>query len=249
MLTPASLAIIWTQVAWRLDCDLADLLRSQVLVKPHGPRLADYHGIYAWLMDEVAIISAPPEWVAAAQAAVAGQTIGALRDPALWHAALGALIERIIGPSYQGYVDASTFRPPPSQSSGRPMPYVRRIAPADLPALERLIASCPPQDWADSAIQPDHSPIFVLEQSGELVAAASAPDDGAGVVSVGVITHPAWRGRGYGAAVVAALTADRLADGAILHYQTLGANRASVAVARALGYHDLATALSVRLRP
>ena len=248
MLTSASLAIIRTQVAWRLDCDPADLLRSYVLVKPHGPRLDDYHGIYAWLMDEVAIISAPPEWVAPVQTAVAGQTIAAMRDPALWHAALGAHVERIVGPSYQGYVDAASFRPAPSQPSSQPAPHMRRIAPADLPALDRLIAACPPQDWADSAIQPDHAPIFALEQAGEFVAAASAPDDGPGVASVGVITHPAWRGRGFGAAVVAALTADRLTDGLVLHYQTLRSNSASVAIAQALGYHDLATALGIRLR-
>jgi predicted GNAT family acetyltransferase len=100
----------------------------------------------------------------------------------------------------------------------------------------------------DSAIQLDHVPIFAVERAGELLAAASAPDDGSGVASVGVITHPAWRGRGYGAAVVSALTADRLAAGVILHYQTLRANTASVAIASALGYHDLATALGIRLQ-
>jgi predicted GNAT family acetyltransferase len=100
----------------------------------------------------------------------------------------------------------------------------------------------------DSAIQPDHAPIFAVEQAGELLAAASAPDDGPGVASVGVVTHSAWRGKGYGTAVVSALTADRLANGVVLHYQTLRANAASVAIARALGYHDLATALGIRLR-
>jgi hypothetical protein len=52
---------------------------------------------------------------------------------------------------------------------------------------------------------------------------------------------------GAGRAVVAALTAHCLANGATLHYQTLRANLASVAIARALGYQDVATALGIRL--
>jgi hypothetical protein len=48
--------------------------------------------------------------------------------------------------------------------------------------------------------------------------------------------------------VVSALTAHILAGGATLHYQTLRANVASVAIARTLGYDDVATAMAVRLR-
>lgn len=242
MLTPTASAIIKMQVAWRLDCKVSSLTNAGTLVKAHGPRLADYHGVYVWQMEDTTIISTPPEWVLATQADVAGQAPATLRDPTFWRAVLGASIERIVGPSYQGYVDAATFRPALFAL------HVRRVEPADLPALERLVAACPPQEWADSAIRLDHTPIFALERSGELLAAASAPGDGPEVASVGVITHPAWRGRGYGAAVVSALTADRLAEGIILHYQTLRANFASVAVARSLGYQDLATALGIRLQ-
>jgi predicted GNAT family acetyltransferase len=65
---------------------------------------------------------------------------------------------------------------------------------------------------------------------------------------VGVVTLPAWRGRGAGLAVVSALTAHCLAHGAVLHYQTLRANLPSIAIARRLGYEDVATALAIRLR-
>lgn len=248
MLTPTTTAIIRTQVAGRLDCTPGDLLRgSPPLVKAHGPRLAEYYGLYIWMMDEAVIISAPPEWVAVVQAAIVGQASEALHDPGFWRTALGDYVERVVGPSYQGYVDAQAFRPSSLSPESAP-PLVRCLGPVDLPALNRLAAACPHQEWEDSAIQPDHLPIFALERAGVLVAAASAPDDGSGVASVGVVTHPEWRGWGYGRAVVSALTADRLASGAILHYQTLQANVVSVAVARALGYHDLATALAVRLQ-
>jgi GNAT superfamily N-acetyltransferase len=243
MLASSATALIRKQVAWRLDCDVGDLSAGSTVVKAHGPQLVGYHGVYVWQLEDATIISTPPGWQAAAQAAVTGQAPTTLRDPAFWLATLGAAIERIVGPSYQGYVDAAAFRPAASA------PPVQRLGPADAPALERLAAACPRQEWTDSAIHFDHAPIFVHEYTGELMAAASAPQDGPGIASVGVITHPAWRGKGLGVAVVSALTADRLAWGFILHYQTLRANTPSVALARSLGYHDLATALGIRLRP
>lgn len=89
---------------------------------------------------------------------------------------------------------------------------------------------------------------MVSDEDGALLAAASLTRDGARLVAVGVIAHPAARGRGYGRAMVSALTAWALAQGASVHYQTPRANVASVAIARALGYQDLASALAVRLR-
>src|SRR5438309_531989 len=111
MLSATTMAIIRRQVAWRLGCELDELRGSPPLIKAHGTHFAGYHGIYVWLMDDAAVVSAPPEWVAAAQSAIAGQTSEALCDSDVWHAALDPHIERIVGPSYQGYVDSATFRP------------------------------------------------------------------------------------------------------------------------------------------
>ena len=83
----------------------------------------------------------------------------------------------IVGPSYQGYVDAEAFRAGPLllEPDG---PAARALGPHDTSALVQLSAACPSQEWAESAIRPDHAPIFALERAGTLVAAASAPDDG-----------------------------------------------------------------------
>jgi predicted GNAT family acetyltransferase len=92
-------------------------------------------------------------------------------------------------------------------------------------------------------------------RAGALIARPRAPLDGIadgsadeGVRSVGVVTLPAWRGKGAGLTVVSALTARCLASGALLHYQTLRANLPSAAIARRLGYEEVATALAIRLR-
>lgn len=239
-------------VAARFNRAPADLRAEGVCVQAHGPALDGYRGVYTWLMGQTAIVSAPAEMVEVVWRAVAGQPLTTLTDPALWRAALGDDVERIVGPSYQGFLDSSAFHP------AAPVPGVRPLTAADQPALRRFIAACPADDWQDSAIaldQLDHEPIVGLERNGALIALASAPGDeageeaGSGVVmrSVGVVTLPAARGMGAGLAVVSALTARCLASGALLHYQTLRANLPSVAIARRLGYADAATALAVRL--
>jgi len=62
-----------------------------------------------------------------------------------------------------------------------------------------------------------------------------------------VLTHPAYRNRGYGKLVVSAAMADAFAHGHLVLYQTLEANRASVALAAALGCQDYARTVAVHL--
>lgn len=243
MLIPASWEAIHAWAAAHLNAPVDALRDVGVSARAHGPVFADYYGVYVWAMGRAAIVSAPAAWLARVGEAVVGQAPAALTDPAFWRGGLGeASIERIVGPSYQGFVDAGAFRPVESQD-------VHPLVPADEADLDRFIAACPPADWADSAISSADSVIFGLRRAGTLIALASAPADALGMRSVGVVTLPAWRGQGAGRAVVSALTARWLANGSpVLHYQTLRANRGSVAVARALGYEDAATALAIRLR-
>jgi RimJ/RimL family protein N-acetyltransferase len=63
------------------------------------------------------------------------------------------------------------------------------------------------------------------------------------------VTHPGDRGRGYGKAVVSAMSAHGLATGGVLQYRTLQANLPSVGIAQALGFQRFALTLAVRLTP
>lgn len=253
MLSAATWDVIHDWTARRLGCAPERLRTPGVITQGHGPALTDYQGIYVWLMGDAAIVSAPTGWLAVVRTAIAGRPATALVDADLWLAALGASVERVVGPSYQGFVDSHTFSVAPPTTLA---PGARLLTSEDRPALERFAAACPQEDWTHSAIAFDHQPVFGLERDGALVALASAPIDEKGeasvwrplVRSVGVVTLPAWRGMGAGRAVVSALTAYCLAGGATLRYQTLRSNGASVAIARALGYVDVATALAVRVR-
>lgn len=255
MLSDATLDVISRWVDDRFDGAFSDIAEGEYELVPHGERLATYHGVYIWRMDQKTLVSLPTDMRTVVSDAVAhalDDDGSPLTDPAFWRAALGKRVERIVGPSYQGFVDAAAFQPADEQGA-------RALTPDDQPVLQRFISACPPDDWRDSAIALDHDPIIGLEREGDLIALASAPLDGladgpadgsedVGVRSVGVVTLPAWRGKGAGLAGVSALTARCLASGALLHYQTLSANLPSVAIARRLGYEDVAAALAVRLR-
>ena len=261
MLSDATRDAIQRWVAAKFDLTADQIIETPWYFKSHGPTLADYHGVYIWRLGRTLIVSAPPDAIDAMLGALGGnQPVGMIYAPdshdpfdavgeaGFWLVLLGDQVERIVGPSYQGFVDTATFQPADEQGQEQ---GARPLTAADQPALQRFIAACPTDAWQDSAIAPDHEPIIGLERDGELIALASAPPDGsadAGVRSVGVVTLPAWRGRGAGLAVVSALTAHCLARGAILHYQTLRANLPAVAIARRLGYEDVATALAIRLR-
>src|SRR5262249_4981965 len=98
-------------------------------------------------------------------------------------------------------------------------------------------------------INPQQPPLFGCFTIGnELVAAAMLEERDEGVLFLGVITHPDYRGSGYGSAVASYAPSHGLAAGGILHYQTLEANIHSAAIARKLGYQQYGTTLAVRLR-
>lgn len=232
----------------------AEALRAPgVRVIAHGPALAEYHGVYVWAMsasaasaDTSVIVSAPPALLDETQAALAekaANTTGAALDPEFWRMTLGERMEGVVGPSYQGYLDAGVFRPL-VDNPARMLTAGERAS----GALAALAAACPVDEWEHSAILPDDEPIFVVaDAGGALLAAASLTGEGGDQVGVGVVTRPEARGRGLGRAVVSALSAWALPRGPVVHYQTLRANTGSVAIARSLGYQDVASALAVRL--
>ncbi|HZC05517.1 MAG TPA: GNAT family N-acetyltransferase [Ktedonobacterales bacterium] len=229
---------------------------GELIVAKHGLELADYHGVYVWQMGGVTLVSAPEGMVDGVCHRMDRALVTFVQGPdfhgrvedgyineTFWRTALGERVARIIGPAYQGFCDMESFQPADTQGA-------RPLTLNDHRALRAFIAACPPEDWQDSAISPDHLPLDGLEREGALVALASAPSRAAmmGMRSVGVVTLPAARGTGAGRAVVSALIQELRTEFMLLRYQTLRANLPSVAIARRLGFEDVATTLAVRLR-
>jgi RimJ/RimL family protein N-acetyltransferase len=227
---------------WRaqLGCDV-DALPRGVTVIAHAAALVAYSGVYAVMREGRCAVSAPAWIVDGAHDALAGRAAADVFDARAIAVPFGDAVERVIGPAWIGYADAADVR-------ARDRRDARLLIPDDDAALRTLAAAAGETAWEHSGIDFDRAPIFGLFVNRVLAAACSYERRGEHVLHVGVVTHPAHRGRGYGRAVASAATAHGLAAGGIMQWQTLVANAPSLAIGRSLGYREYCRTLAVRLR-
>ena len=111
-----------------------------------------------------------------------------------------------------------------------------------------LAQSCDPQDWLDSSIKFEDETLTGCFADRRLVTAGALHQQGEQFLDIGIATHPGYRGRGFGRAVVAAMTRTGLAERPVMRYRTLQANAPSVAIAQSLGFELYASTLAIRLK-
>lgn len=203
-------------------------------------QLADYQGVWLFRHHASLCLSVPPGLVGGVQAAVGAHTIESVFSEVGIRALLGTRIERIIGPAYHGYVERPQFR-------SAFHPSVRPLLRADQGAMQKLADACEIEAWEHAAIAFDEPHVFGYFVDDHMVAAARYRPAWGEAATIGVVTHPAFRGHGYGRAVVSAATGEGLEAGFVVLYQTLLANAPSVALATRLGYQPYATHLAARL--
>ena len=214
-------------------------LQPGVQVVAHH-QLADYQGAWLFRRHTSLCLSVPPELVEGTRSAVGRRTVEELFEETGIRALWGARVRQIIGPAYQGYVESKQFR-------HWPHPGIRLLVPSDRVALQQLADACEVGAWEAASIAPDEPHAFGCFVHDRLIAVARSRPGWEGTAHIGVATHPARRGQGYGRAVVSAATAQALEAGRIVLYQTLVANAPSVALATRLGYEPYATHLAVHL--
>jgi GNAT superfamily N-acetyltransferase len=242
MPTPVTLRYIDTCWANQLGCRVEHLQKPGLHVTAHGPGLSDYEGVMALRRGPACIVSVPRALMAEVFPRLSHFAPETAFDRNVLGALLGDRVAAVIGPAYQGYADITDFRPA-DPLTARQLTYIH------VPALHRLESACKPEEWAASGIDPQRLPLFgCFTYGSELASAAMLEERVQGIYFVGVITHPDYRGGGYGSAVVSFATDYGLATGGILHYQTLEANSHAVAIARKLGYQQYASTLAVRLK-
>jgi GNAT superfamily N-acetyltransferase len=234
---PAAVDALW---AGELGCAAADLRGPGTVVAALPEPDADDPFALAFWRPPALVVAVPEGWRAlVAERLGAREPAGALRAEPL-AATFGGAADEVVGPAYQGWVDAPSFRPAGAEG-------VRRLGRDDLAGLAGLRRAAGEVSWEHSAIDEDRPPLYGRFDGAALVAAGTLVGWGQPVVHVGILTHPAHRRRGHGRAVAGAMTAAALAAGVVPHYQTLDTNVASLAVAGALGYRRHATTLSFRL--
>jgi RimJ/RimL family protein N-acetyltransferase len=227
---------------WRaqLGCDV-DALPRGVTVMAHAAALAAYSGAYAVMREDRCVISALASVADRARDALAGRPVADVFDAHSIAVPFGDAVERVIGPAWIGYADAADVRAPDARDA-------RLLTSDDDAALRALSAAAGETAWQHSGIDFDRPPIVGLFVREVLAAACSYERRGEHVLHVGVVTHPAHRGRGYGRAVASAATAHGLAAGGVMQWQTLVANAPSLAIGRSLGYREYCRTIAVRLR-
>jgi GNAT superfamily N-acetyltransferase len=230
--------------AWATELDIAAqlLAASHTTVIRHGAAFAGQRVAFALATPRACVVTVPADWYAAARAALARLRPGEAFDTQRLAAVFGPAAERVVGPAWQAHLDTASFTPADPRGT-------RLLTPTDRAALATLASAGHHLDWQHSAIDPDRPPLFGCFAAGTLVAAGTLSPWRARFWSVGIITHPDHRRRGYGRAVVSAMSRHGLERGWLLRYQTLLANAPSVALARSLGYQEHALTIAVRLTP
>jgi GNAT superfamily N-acetyltransferase len=162
-------------------------------------------------------------------------------DQDSWVELLGGDFLRLIGPAFQGCLDPREFRPASSEK-------VRFVEAEDRAAVNQFRAASGPDEWKSGGLD-------------EVTAHMAAHFDGSKITAMAgyrrwrddtgdpcVLTHPEFRGRGDGTAVVSAVVGRAMEEGKLLLYQTLESNRRAVGIALRLGYRQYASHVAVRLK-
>lgn len=210
---------------------------------PHAAALADYRGMYAQSFGGAApLVSLPAELLPRFGDEAVQAAAGGLVDDDRWRALFGARLDAVIGPAAIAYADDGTFRPASSDADVRP------LGDADGAALDGLRRAVTEEEWAHGGGDYEGTPLFGAFADGALAARAGYEVWDGRIAHLGVVTHPAHRGRGRGAAAFARATRAALDAGLIAQHRALTSNTNSMRIARRLGFAPYATSLAVRLR-
>jgi len=136
--------------------------------------------------------------------------------------------------SWYGFTDAGHFTPA--------FPGAGRQLDRGDPLLAGLRKACGEAEWAEGGFADPDGVLYGIEQGG-LVAAGNLTLFRGYPADVGLLTHPAARGRG----LAKKIAGDALPAAGIIRYRALAANSPSLAIARSLGFAGYGQNLIARL--
>ena len=147
-------------------------------------------------------------------------------------------IAAIRGPAALAYLDPADFRPQPGAGIAGPLDLAH-------PGLQRFLIAAGADDVGDSGMQGITSPAFAVCEHGPVVAAAGYRDWPCGTAHLSVLTAAAARGRGLARAAASAAVAQAIGEGKLPQWRARP--EASRRIARALGFRELGSQVSIRL--
>ncbi len=149
-------------------------------------------------------------------------------------------IAGILGPAALAYLDPADFRPQPGDAI---------IGPLDLddPGIQEFLAAASIDDVKESGLREITSPAFAVREHDRVVAAAGYRDWPCGTAHLSVLTAAAARGRGLARAAASAAVAPAIGKGRLPQWRARPPE--SRRVARALGFRELGSQVSILLGP
>jgi len=203
-------------------------------------QLGSWRGVWFFVRQNSAVVSAPVERVAQLERALASAEVGQLLSPEFVGSLLGGEAARIIGPSYQGWLPLEGFTP--FLSDG-----VRRLDEAELGIAEGIRASCSPEEWELGGIELAGREVWAAFHGHRVVALGQLRARGNGAADPCVITHPAYRGSGNARRLLSTMVETVLSTGTLVLYQTLLSNGPAVSLAQRLAFEQYARLLAAPL--
>lgn len=212
-------------------------------VLPHQ-QLAGFQGAWLFRRNKCFILSVPPEEVDDLKALVKKKppTVSTLFTPAYRKYLFGDQIQKVIGPVFQGFYQAT-----PGEVASLSK-LVRRLNVEE--QQENILAlsnSGDPIGWNNSGVFKPESILYGYYCEGKVGAVASYRLLDQQVGFIGVYTHPDYRGQGFGRATVKAAIADLAKQGKVALYQTLHSNLPAIGIAEHLGIQHYASHIALRL--
>ncbi|MEU1720252.1 GNAT family N-acetyltransferase [Nonomuraea sp. NPDC005692] len=147
-------------------------------------------------------------------------------------------VREVLGPATLAYVDVEEFVPCHVGAD------VERLAVGDRD-VDGLVAAVSEQDADESGLADVGSAVWVVRAGGDVVAAAGYRTWLDTAAHLSVLTAEGFRGRGLARAVASAAVADALGAGLLPQWRARP--EASRRVARALGFRELGSQVSLRI--
>jgi hypothetical protein len=219
-------------------CKTAELNGKQTLVFTHAA-LAGYDGALAFRHGEACIVSVPESTPEVERAKLRAGKPSEVFDAKFLARVFVIDSDKVTGPAWVGFADRGGFRP--LKSDARP------LTSADEAAMRELAEGCGETAWKQSKIAADRLTNFGLFAGGKLVAASGYLNLGGLLAYIGVITHPAHRGKRYAHMVASASMSHALESHLLPMWRTLDAHESAVRLAGTLGFEKYAATLDVQL--
>jgi hypothetical protein len=219
-------------VAVLLGLSVANVWRPGVRVVRHAG-LGDYPGIWVLRRADAIRVSVPKDTDDAAIDDLAARAPDELIDTAFWRSFAPTRGFVVLGPSVHAFTDEPVAA----------APDVEQVDPSAHAGLRDAVDEA---EWSESGFAADVPLAFALRSGGDIAAASNLTPFRGVPTDVGVLTHPAHRGRGHRTIVARAATAYAVHRFGLARYRALATNQPSRAIAAALDYEDRFDQLAIR---